>query len=75
VKDAYISAARPEDVALEVESARRRGCTLFTLRSIDHGGMLDRERVGAARYAAGVQAGVRVEAGEPAAAASSARRR
>jgi L-alanine-DL-glutamate epimerase-like enolase superfamily enzyme len=75
VKDAYISAARPEDVALEVESARRRGCTSFTLRSIDHGGMLDRERVGAARYAAGVHAGVRVEAGEPAAAASSARRR
>jgi len=73
--DAYISTARPQDVAREVESNRRRGCNSFTLRSIDHGGMLDRERLGAARYAAGVQAGVRLEADEPAAAAPSARRR
>ena len=73
--DAYIEAVRPRDVALEVEAWLRRGCSAFTLRSIDRGGMLDRERLGAARYAAGVQAGVRLEAGEPAAAASSARRR
>jgi L-alanine-DL-glutamate epimerase-like enolase superfamily enzyme len=73
--DAYISATRPQHVAEEVESGRRRGCSSFTLRSIDHGGMLDRERLGAARYAAGVQAGVRLEADEPAAAAPSARRR
>ena len=66
--DAYIEAARPQDVALEVEASLNRGCRTFTLRSIDHGGMLDQERLGAARYAAGVQAGVRLEAGEPAAA-------
>jgi len=59
--NAYISAARPKDVALEVEDARRRGCTSFTLRSLDHGGMLDLERLGAARYAAGVQAVVELE--------------
>jgi hypothetical protein len=75
VKDAYIDAARPQDVARQVESERGRGCTSFTLRSIDRGGLLDRERLGAARYAAGLQAGVRLEADEPAAAASSARRR
>jgi len=74
MNDAYITAARPQDVAKEVESGRGRGCRSFTLRSIDHGGMLDRERLGAARYAAGVQAGVRLEADEPAAAAPSARR-
>jgi len=70
VTDAYIEAARPQDVVLEVEAWVRRGSRNFTLRSIDHGGMLDRERLGAARYAAGVQAGVRLEADEPAAAAS-----
>ena len=70
---AYISAARPHDVAAEVETALARGFTAFVLHSIDHGGMLDRERLGAARYAAGVQAGVRLEADEPAGAA--ARRR
>ena len=68
--DAYIEATRPQDVVLEVEAWVRRGSRDFTLRSIDHGGMLDRERLGAARYAAGVQAGVRLEADEPAAAAS-----
>jgi len=75
VSTAHISAARPQDVALEVESARRRGCTSFTLRSIDHGGMLDQERLGAARYAAGVQAGVRLEVAEPVAVAPADRRR
>ena len=72
--DAYIEAARPQDVVLEVEAWVRRGSRNFTLRSIDHGGMLDRERLGAARYAAGVQAGVRLEAVEPAAAVSARRR-
>ena len=57
----YIDAARPKDVAAEVEAARRRGCTSFTLRSLDHGGMLDLERLGAARYAAGLQAVVELE--------------
>jgi L-alanine-DL-glutamate epimerase-like enolase superfamily enzyme len=57
----YIREARPRDVALEVEAAKRMGCTSFTLRSIDHGGMLDLERLGAARYAAGVQSVVELE--------------
>ena len=75
MSEAHITSERPLQVAAEVEAARKRGCTAFTLRSIDHGGMLDRERLGAARYAAGVQAGVRLEADVPAAAVPSARRR
>ena len=58
---AYITAGRPSDVALEIERWRRRGCTSFVLREIDAGGMLDRERLGAARYAAGIQADVELE--------------
>ena len=73
MREAYISAARPQDVALEVESGRRRGCTSFTLRSIDQGGMLDRERLGAARYAVGVQAVVELEPVGPAAVAAQRR--
>ena len=56
-----ITALRPQDVARDVEAARARGCTTFTLSSVDHGGMLDRERLGAARYAAGLQAVVELE--------------
>jgi hypothetical protein len=56
-------------VAAEVEAAKRRGCTVFKLRSIDHGGMLDQERLGAARYAAGVQSVVELEPAVPVAAA------
>jgi L-alanine-DL-glutamate epimerase-like enolase superfamily enzyme len=59
--DAYITSARPKDVAAEVDIAKRRGFTSFKLRSVDGGGMLDRERVGAARYAAGLQSVVEVE--------------
>jgi hypothetical protein len=58
---AYITARRPSDVALDIERWRRRGCTSFVLREIDAGGMLDRERLGAARYAAGIQADVELE--------------
>ncbi len=36
----------------------RDGHRRFLLRSIDGGGMLDRERIGAAHYAAGVQSEV-----------------
>ena len=61
MSDAYVSAVRPRDVAQEVEAAKRRGCASFTLRSVDRGGMLDLERLGAARYAAGVQAVVELE--------------
>jgi hypothetical protein len=62
---AYISAGRPTDVALDIERWRRRGCTSFVLREIDCGGFLDRERLGAARYAAGVQAEVELEGDAP----------
>ena len=58
---AYISARRPADVAREVEQHRSRGCTSFVVREVDHGGMLDRERLGAARYAAGFHADVALE--------------
>jgi L-alanine-DL-glutamate epimerase-like enolase superfamily enzyme len=58
---AYITAGRPSDVALDVERWRKRGCTSFVLRKIDAGGMLDLERLGAARYAAGIQADVELE--------------
>ena len=59
--DVLITAVRPQEVADEVEAAKARGCKTFVLRSIDHGGMLDRERIGAAHYAAGVQAVVELE--------------
>jgi hypothetical protein len=58
---AYITAGRPSDVARDVERWRRRGCSSFVLREIDGGGFLDRERLGAARYAAGAQANVELE--------------
>jgi L-alanine-DL-glutamate epimerase-like enolase superfamily enzyme len=58
---AYITAGRPSDVALDVERRRKRGYTSFVLRKIDAGGMLDLERLGAARYAAGIQADVELE--------------
>ena len=67
--EAVITAVRPEDVAREVEAAKARGCSTFVVRSIDGGGMLDRERLGAAHYAAGVQAVVELEV------AAAARRR
>jgi hypothetical protein len=58
---AYVTSSRPSDVALDIERWRKRGCTSFVLRAIDNGGMLDRERLGAARYAAGIQADVELE--------------
>jgi hypothetical protein len=73
VNEVYITSERPRQVAEEVDSARRGGCTVFRLRSIDGGGMLDRERLGAARYAAGVQSVVELVPASPAAA--TARRR
>jgi L-alanine-DL-glutamate epimerase-like enolase superfamily enzyme len=67
----YITAARPHEVAAEVDEALRRGCTAFELRSIDNGGMLDRERLGAARYAAGVHAAVQLRCSASTAAVAS----
>lgn len=71
---AYITARRPVEVAAEVDRLRRDGCRAFVLVLLDGGGMLDLERLGAGRYAAGLQAEVELEghsspapAGSPAA--------
>ena len=58
---ALITARRPVEVAREVERRRQAGCTRFVLRQFDDGAMLDQERLGAARYAAGLQAEVELE--------------
>lgn len=60
-----ITARRPADVAREVEASFRSGERAFVIAPIDHGGMLDRERLGAARYAAGLQSKVELEAEAP----------
>ncbi|HSS62609.1 MAG TPA: hypothetical protein VLK30_14235 [Candidatus Limnocylindrales bacterium] len=65
-----ITARRPEDVAREVERLWREGRRRFVIRSIDAGGMLDQERLGAARYVAGLQSEVVLEEAIPAAAAA-----
>lgn len=61
MKVAYITARMPGDVAREVETSCQGGCRKFVLSALDGGGMLDLERLGAARYAAGLQAEVEVE--------------
>ena len=48
----------------------RTGDRTFVVSRIDHGGMLDRERLGAARYAAGLQSEVELEEETPAALAA-----
>lgn len=58
---AYITAIHPPDVAREVERHVGLGCRSFVLRAVADGGMLDQERLGAARYAAGVQCEVELE--------------
>lgn len=58
---AYITSRQPIEVAREVEHWQKRGCRSFVLRQVSSGGELDRERLGAARYAAGVQAQVELE--------------
>jgi len=72
MKTAYITAAHPQDVAREVEEQAAQGCRSFVLGPIAGGAMydqqLDQERLGAARYAAGLQAEVVLESGVPAAA-------
>jgi len=60
-----ITARKPQDVAREVEVLIHAGENRFVLSRVDHGGMLDQERVGAARYAAGVQSTVELEAEAP----------
>lgn len=68
---AYVIVRRPDDVAREVERLSKEGCRTFVLRRLDRGGMLDQERLGAARYAAGLQADVELE-GQSSPAAGSA---
>ena len=65
-----ITAKRPDNVAREVERLARTGEKHFVIAAIDHGGMLDQERLGAARYAAGLQSTVELEALTAAAAAA-----
>ncbi|HWO91547.1 MAG TPA: hypothetical protein VNP53_06210 [Methylomirabilota bacterium] len=72
MKTAYITAAYPQDVARQVEEQVAQGCRSFVLRPVAGSGMavqqLDQERLGAARYAAGLQAEVVLESGVPVAA-------
>jgi hypothetical protein len=58
---AYITARKPAEVARDVDRWRRRGCRSFVLRRINGGGLVDQERLGAARYAAGLQADVELD--------------
>jgi hypothetical protein len=58
---AYITARTPADVAREVDGWCKRGCRSFVLRKVGGGGQVDQERLGAARYAAGLQADVELE--------------
>ena len=72
---AYVTLRRPEDVARDVERLSKDGCHNFLLSRLDGGGMLDQERLGAARYAAGLQADVELEGqSSPAAGLASASR-
>jgi hypothetical protein len=57
----YITVTHPDQVAREVERQVKLGCTSFVLRPIAGGGMRDQERLGAARYAAGLHAVVELE--------------
>jgi L-alanine-DL-glutamate epimerase-like enolase superfamily enzyme len=61
VTTVYIAARTPDEVAREVESQLKAGAGRFVLRALDGGGMLDRERLGAAHYAAGFQAEVELD--------------
>jgi len=61
VSAAYITSRRPAQVAADVERERERGCSRFIIKPVARGGMLDQERLGAARYAAGLHADVELE--------------
>jgi hypothetical protein len=57
----YITARTPTEVARDVERLSKTGCTSFVVRRVSGDAMLNRERLGAARYAAGIQADVGLE--------------
>jgi hypothetical protein len=57
----YITARTPQEVAHEVDLKLRAGCRKVVLSELDGGGMLDQERLGAARYAAGLHVEVELE--------------
>jgi hypothetical protein len=61
VISAYITSRSPSQVARDIERLRAKGCRSFVVRRVSDGGMLDRERLGAARYAAGLQSEVTLE--------------
>lgn len=65
-----ITARRPEEVAMQVDRLRAEGETHFVISRIDRGGTLDLERLGAARYAGGLQSAVELEGMTSAAAAA-----
>lgn len=71
--EALITARKPLQVAHEVAALAARGCVSFVVVAIDHGGMLDLERLGAARYAAGLQSCVVLVEEEMAAASAAIR--
>ena len=70
MKACAITARRPADVAREVEALFREGRRAFVVSRIDHGSMLDMERLGAARYAGGVESVVELAEETPAAVAA-----
>ena len=71
MRTAYITTLKPVDVAREVELYLKQGRTVFVVVGIDGGHMLDLERLGAARYAAGLQAQVELDAAHSSPAAGS----
>lgn len=58
---ALVTEPRPADVAREVEALAAAGFAAFKLKSVDGGGELDVARVGAARWAAGAGARLRID--------------
>jgi L-alanine-DL-glutamate epimerase-like enolase superfamily enzyme len=58
---ALIEEVRPDAVAAEVERRFVAGFRTFKLKAANGGGQLDLERLGAARWAAGASAGLRID--------------
>ena len=70
MSSALITSRRPSDVARQVERLARDGHRSFVVCPVDGGGMLDLERLGAARYAAGLQSKVELGVETPVAVAA-----